>query len=121
MPLNVALEMRFTKHSTSPMSPAYGHEGDVFIWIEVLSSVNTPRLKDFTTRVADAWLAIKLKDGSQAAFPHWTKWSEAYVAGADAKIKRAYASRLPLLRQVAREYDPHAIFVNNYFAKLLAL
>lgn len=36
-------------------------QGDVFIWIEVLSSVNTPRLKDFTTRVADAWLAIKLK------------------------------------------------------------
>lgn len=36
-------------------------QGDVFIWIEVLSSVNTPRLKDFTTRVADTWLAIKLK------------------------------------------------------------
>ena len=36
-------------------------QGDVFIWIEVLSAVKTPRLKDFTTRVADAWLAIKLK------------------------------------------------------------
>ena len=28
LPLNVALEMRFTKHSTSPMSPAYGREVD---------------------------------------------------------------------------------------------
>lgn len=26
MPLNVALEMRFTKHSSSPLSPAYGKE-----------------------------------------------------------------------------------------------
>eukprot|EP00904_Undaria_pinnatifida_P008489 jgi/Undpi1/4770/HiC_scaffold_18.g08123.m1 len=120
MPLNIAMEIRFTKHSTSPMSPAYGREGDVFMWIEVLSSVNTPRLKDFTTRVADAWLAIKLKDGTPAAHPHWTKWSEAYVAGADAKMKHAFASHLPLLRQAAREFDPHGVFVNNYFAKLLA-
>ena len=26
MPLNIAMEIRFTKHSTSPMSPAYGRE-----------------------------------------------------------------------------------------------
>ena len=32
MPLNVAMEMRFTKHSTSPMSPAYGREVK-FQWI----------------------------------------------------------------------------------------
>lgn len=31
MPLNVALEMRFTKHSTSPMSPAYGREVNTHI------------------------------------------------------------------------------------------
>lgn len=42
------------------------------------------------------------------------------MAGADAKMKRAYASRLPLLRKVAREFDPHGIFVNEYFAKLFA-
>lgn len=36
-------------------------QGDVFLWIEVLSAVGTPRLKDFTTKVADAWMAIKLK------------------------------------------------------------
>ena len=42
------------------------------------------------------------------------------MADADAKIKRAYASRLPLLRKVAKEFDPHSIFVNNFFAKLLA-
>lgn len=39
------------------------HQGDVFMWIEVLSAVGTPRMKDFTTRVADAWLAIRLKVG----------------------------------------------------------
>ena len=26
LPLNVAMEMRFTKHSDSPLSPAYGKE-----------------------------------------------------------------------------------------------
>lgn len=31
------------------------------MWLEVLSAAGTPRLKDFTTRVADAWLAIRLK------------------------------------------------------------
>lgn len=36
-------------------------KGDVFLWIEVLSAADTPRLKDFNTRVADAWLAITLK------------------------------------------------------------
>lgn len=36
-------------------------QGDVFCWLEVLSAVNTPRLKDYTTQVADLWLAVKLK------------------------------------------------------------
>ncbi|CAM9913168.1 unnamed protein product [Ectocarpus fasciculatus] len=61
LPLNVAMELRMTKHSNSPLSPAYGKEGDVFVWLEVLSAAGTPRMKDFTTRVADAWLAIRLK------------------------------------------------------------
>lgn len=26
LPLNVAMELRFTKHSSSPLSPAYGKE-----------------------------------------------------------------------------------------------
>ena len=36
-------------------------QGDIFLWIEVLSAAGTPRLKEFVTRVVDAWLAIKLK------------------------------------------------------------
>lgn len=36
-------------------------QGDVFCWLEVLSAVNTPRLKDYTTKVADLWLTVKLK------------------------------------------------------------
>lgn len=31
------------------------------MWIEVLSAVGTPRVKDFTTKIADAWMAITLK------------------------------------------------------------
>lgn len=36
-------------------------KGDVFLWIEVLSATETPRLKDFNTKVADAWLNVTLK------------------------------------------------------------
>lgn len=60
------------------------------------------------------------QDGSQAARPHWAKWNDKYVAGAEAKMKRAYADHLPVLRRVAKEFDPHGIFVNNFFAKLWA-
>lgn len=60
------------------------------------------------------------QDGSQATRPHWAKWNGTYVAGADAKMKQAYADRLPALRSVAKEFDPHGIFINNYFTKLLA-
>ncbi|CAM9282114.1 unnamed protein product, partial [Hapterophycus canaliculatus] len=61
LPLNVAMELRFTQHSSSPLSPAYGKEGDVFMWIEILCAAGTPRMKDFNTAVADAWLAVRLK------------------------------------------------------------
>lgn len=36
-------------------------QGEVFMWIELLSAVNTPRLKDFFTKVMDSWLAVTLK------------------------------------------------------------
>lgn len=64
--------------------------------------------------------AILVQDGSQATWPHWAKWSEAYVSDADLKLKQAYADRLPLLQAVAKEFDPTGVFVNNYFAKLFA-
>lgn len=60
------------------------------------------------------------QDGSQAVRPHWAKWSDSYVAEAEAKMKKAYADRLPALRRVAKEFDPHGVFVNEFFAKLLA-
>lgn len=61
-----------------------------------------------------------LQDGSQAARPHWAKFSEAYVADADAKMKKAYADRLPLLKALSEEFDPTGAFVNNFFAGLFA-
>lgn len=42
------------------------------------------------------------------------------MSNADAKLKRAYTDRLPLLETVAREWDPSGMFVNDYFAKLFA-
>lgn len=36
-------------------------QGDVFMWIEILAAVITPRFKDYATRVADAWLSVRLK------------------------------------------------------------
>ena len=43
--------------------PDTRQKGDVFLWIEILSATDTPRLRDFNTKVADAWLGIKLKVG----------------------------------------------------------
>lgn len=37
------------------------------MWIEILSAVNTPRLKEYSTRVVDQWLAITLKVRSSSA------------------------------------------------------
>ncbi|CAM9612230.1 unnamed protein product [Sphacelaria rigidula] len=120
MPLNVAMEMRFTKHSDSPLSPAYGEEGDVFMWIEVLTALLTPGVLEYSTAIIDAWLDVTLEDGSQATRPHWAKLTEATVSGADTKMKRAYADRLPLLKSLSEEFDPKRVFVNNYFEKLFA-
>ena len=58
------------------------------------------------------------QDGSDAALPHWAKWSEAYVADATEKLQRAFASRLPLLKSVATKWDPNGMFVNKFFARL---
>lgn len=40
----------------------------MFLWIEILSATETPRLKDFNTTVANAWLGIKLKVGGGRAW-----------------------------------------------------
>lgn len=59
------------------------------------------------------------QDGSPAALPHWAKWTESYVEGAEEKLKRAYASRLPLLSALSKEWDPNRVFVNGLFQRLL--
>lgn len=59
------------------------------------------------------------QDGSPATLPHWAKWAESYVADADAKLKAAYADRLPLLTALSKEWDPNGVFVNAFFRKLL--
>ena len=59
------------------------------------------------------------QDGSLASLPHWAKWSEAYVADADAKLKVSYADRLPVLATLSEEWDPNGMFVNAFFKELL--
>lgn len=44
-------------------------QGDVFVWIEVLSAVTTPKIKEYNTAIADAWLAITLKVSLWARLP----------------------------------------------------
>lgn len=41
------------------------------------------------------------------------------MADADAKLKAAYADRLPLLAALSKEWDPNGVFVNAFFEKLL--
>ncbi|CAM9283472.1 unnamed protein product [Choristocarpus tenellus] len=88
--------------------------------MELLSAVDTPKFKEYCTEVADAWLEIKLKDGTKATLPHWAKWEESSVANATIKIKEAFADRLPALRHIADDADPNGMFRNNFFKTLLA-
>lgn len=60
------------------------------------------------------------QDGSQASRPHWAKWSGAYVEDADAKMKAAFADRLPQLLALSKEWDPNGVFVNKYFENMFS-
>lgn len=62
----------------------------------------------------------RTQDGSQAVRPHWAKWSDAYVADADAKLKKAYAGRLLLLKDLANHFDPEGMFMNDHFSRLFS-
>lgn len=41
------------------------------------------------------------------------------MEGAEAKLKAAYADRLPLLAALSKEWDPNGVFVNAFFKRLL--
>lgn len=60
------------------------------------------------------------QDGSNATLPHWAKWSESYITDGEAKLKAAYASRLPLLKSLSAEWDPNGMFVNSFFERMFA-
>ncbi|CAM9461975.1 unnamed protein product [Chrysoparadoxa australica] len=114
LPLNVAMETRLTKHSDSPLSPAYGKEGDVFCWIEVICSVDSVLALDYCTELADGWLALGGK-------PHWGKFDDSFVRGSQGKMREINKDVLPFLRSLSEEADPTHMFRNDYMDFLFDL
>ena len=66
IPLNTALEWRFTGGSHVTLEGNLGASDDIYCWLEVLSSAWTPHWDEFVRAIFDAWTAIEpnLK-------PHW--------------------------------------------------
>ena len=60
------------------------------------------------------------RDGSNTTLPRWTNWSESWVTDGKAKLKAAYASRLPLLKSLSADWDPNGMFVSKFFPKMFA-
>lgn len=66
IPLNTALEWRFTGGSHVTLEGNLGALDDIYCWLEVLGSAWTPHWDEFVRAIFDAWTAIEpnLK-------PHW--------------------------------------------------
>jgi hypothetical protein len=66
IPLNTALEWRFTGGSSVTLEGNLGALDDIYCWMEVLGSAWTPHWDEFVHAIFSAWTAIEpnLK-------PHW--------------------------------------------------
>lgn len=66
IPLNTALEWRFTGGSNVTLEGNRGASDDIYCWLEVLGSAWTSHWDEFVRAIFDAWTAIEpdLK-------PHW--------------------------------------------------
>jgi hypothetical protein len=136
-PLNVAMEVRFTRGTCDAvLSPAYSpaDPNQLFAWIEVLGGATTPvdTWLDFVKKVHDAWAAIPHPGGARPKM-HWAKWndiSEAIAMGASRRedwitpyVKQVYGSQISEFRAFLDRFHgrPGAagnLFVNGWAKKI---
>lgn len=116
-PLNLCMEFRVMKKSKALMCPAsLGNEAHI-LYIEVLSTVNTPGVKRYFTEVSDGWKRLN-------GVPHWQKqWTFLDNNGSMVNyLKERYGSNLTKFKQVhsGLQVDPKDLFVNSVYSAVLS-
>jgi len=115
-PLNIALEMRFTKSSQMTMSNSYDDDPEaIYCMIEVISAAETKGFEEFSVKMAKYWM-----DEFQAR-PHWAKMWE-HIPGIVPYLRQETGgarARLDEFERIRMKYDPERMFMNGTFASLL--
>ena len=116
-PLNLCMELRVMHKSKALLCPASLGDQDHILYIEVLSTVNTPGVHDYFQAISDGWVAL-------GGVPHWQKqWTFLDKDGDMVTyLKGKYGTNLDKFKAVrdALEVDPNDMFVNSVYKHFLA-
>ncbi len=116
-PLNLCMEMRVIHKSKALLCPASLGSTEHILYIEVLSTVNTPGVHEYFQAISDGWRKM-------GGVPHWQKQWTFLDRDGDmvAYMKKMYGENLTKFKQVrkALNVDPKNIFVNSVYKHFLA-
>lgn len=115
-PLNLCMEFRVMKKSKALLCPASIGDQEHILYVEVLSIVNTPGVKDYFKAISDGWKKL-------GGIPHWHKqWTFLDEKGSMVDyLKKMYGGNLTKFNQVrtAIQVDPDNMFVNSVYKHFL--
>jgi hypothetical protein len=106
-PINMVTTSRFTRASTSTLSPAYGRDT---CFLEAITSKGTPHIGEFYRAFED--LMMHEFDGR----PHWAK-----VFYHISEVRGVYEKRLAEFEEVRERWDPEGIFLNPFLSEVMGL
>lgn len=114
-PLNICMEFRVMKKSKALLCPASIGDQEHILYIEVLSTLNTPGVNDYFTTISDGWKAL-------GGIPHWQKqWTFLDKDGSMVRyLKEKYGENLTKFKQLRNDLvDPRDMFVNSVYKHIL--
>lgn len=115
-PLNLCMEFRVMHKSKALLCPASLGDQDHILYIEVLSTVNTPEVQDYFQTISDGWKNL-------GGIPHWQKqWTFLDKDGSMVDyLKEKYGNNLTKFNDVrkALQVDPKDMFVNSVYKHFL--
>ena len=104
------------KKSKALLCPASIGDKDYILYIEVLSTVNTPGVKSFFENISDGWKKL-------GGIPHWQKqWTFLDKNGSMVNyLKEKYGENLTKFKDVRDllNVDPNNMFVNSVYSHFL--
>lgn len=116
-PLNLCMEMRVMHKSKALLCPVSLGDSNHILYIEVLSTVNTPGVRDYFQDISDGWRKMN-------GVPHWQKQWTFMDKNGDmvTYLKERYGDNLTKFKQVrnALNVDPNNMFVNSVYKHFLA-